>query len=272
MECNRLFQQTICSTDVHCIDTRQVHETMGSRHRTFHHSVEHLQYPYQLLNLPTTCEELGSDRPRNMWKSTRFLLLHGHCEYRHRYRPHYSADALSIRPTNVDAEEALGHVHVQHWDHVSNHCHPERRILGANEGLNRTWIITIYRQTLLVGLDFGDMAYAGVLATLLSGLEPSVAIALACVPLIRPLMCSRSPKRNDSRYDYGTSRNSQLYSSRNKREKSRQLDTLEDDSSEVQLQPVDAVQTVTYPTGKSKGPSGYTIVVEKKWEVRLNSR
>ncbi|PVI05356.1 hypothetical protein DM02DRAFT_584324 [Periconia macrospinosa] len=66
-----------------------------------------------------------------------------------------------------------------------------------------TWVITIYRQTLLSGLDFEDMTYTGVLATILSGLEPAVAIALACIPQMRPL-CARKKQVS---YGYGSSDN-----------------------------------------------------------------
>ncbi|KAE9994256.1 hypothetical protein EG327_000101 [Venturia inaequalis] len=133
-----------------------------------------------------------------------------------------------------------------------------------------TWVITIYRQTLLPGLDFADMTYTGVLATILSGLEPSVAIALACVPLCRPLWRSRPSKTKDSQYEYGNSRNTPLYPNRHRQDASRRLDTLDDSSSELQLQPsdTDAVRTVIHPGGKRKGPGGHAIVVEKRWEVR----
>ncbi|KAH8846063.1 hypothetical protein MCOR27_010397 [Pyricularia oryzae] len=54
-----------------------------------------------------------------------------------------------------------------------------------------TCAVTIYRQTKLEGLDFEDMTHEGAVATLLSGLEPSVALTLACIPLLRPLLCRR---------------------------------------------------------------------------------
>lgn len=134
----------------------------------------------------------------------------------------------------------------------------------------RTWVITIYRQTLLPGLDFADMTYTGVLATILSGVEPSVAIALACIPLCRPLLRLRSSKTKNSHYEYESNRNSQLYFNRHRRDASRKLETLDDDSSEIQLQPAEAdtVQTTIHPAGRRKGPGGHAIVVEKRWEVR----
>ena len=111
-------------------------------------------------------------------------------------------------------------------------------------------VITIYRQTLLPGLNFNDMTYEGVLATLLSGLEPAVAIALACIPLMRPLLGHRggaSPSRTG--YDYSGSGTSGLYSGKKGRSPagSRAMNTfteLGDDaddgsnSSVVQLQPI----------------------------------
>ncbi|TLD24076.1 hypothetical protein PspLS_06548 [Pyricularia sp. CBS 133598] len=54
-----------------------------------------------------------------------------------------------------------------------------------------TCAVTIYRQIKLEGLDFEDMTHEGAVATLLSGLEPSMALMLACIPLLRPLLCRR---------------------------------------------------------------------------------
>ncbi|KAI6369137.1 hypothetical protein MCOR25_004492 [Pyricularia grisea] len=54
-----------------------------------------------------------------------------------------------------------------------------------------TCAVTIYRQTKLENLNFEDMTHEGAVATLLSGLEPSVALTLACIPLLRPLLCRR---------------------------------------------------------------------------------
>ena len=43
------------------------------------------------------------------------------------------------------------------------------------------------RQSLLPDLDFARLIHSGALTTASSGLEPAVAIALACIPLLRPL-------------------------------------------------------------------------------------
>ncbi|EMD68955.1 hypothetical protein COCSADRAFT_76162, partial [Bipolaris sorokiniana ND90Pr] len=73
-----------------------------------------------------------------------------------------------------------------------------------------TWAITIYRQILLPSLDFADMTYNGVLATILSGLEPAVAIALACIPLMR-ILFRKSRRTTHSSYQYGSNRQTDLF-------------------------------------------------------------
>ena len=49
------------------------------------------------------------------------------------------------------------------------------------------------------------MTYTGILATILSGLEPSVSIALACIPQMRPLCTHRKPLS----YNHGSVGNSE---------------------------------------------------------------
>jgi hypothetical protein len=123
---------------------------------------------------------------------------------------------------------------------------------------------------MLPGLNFADMTYSGALATILSGLEPSVAIALVCVPLLRTLFI-RSAQSKQSGYDYGASGSSELYASRDKRSATRPFDPLNDDCSEVQLQPMDhrhSSQVETSVAGKSDEAYKGTITVEKRWEVR----
>ncbi|KAF2204466.1 hypothetical protein GQ43DRAFT_446691 [Delitschia confertaspora ATCC 74209] len=106
-----------------------------------------------------------------------------------------------------------------------------------------TWVITIYRQTTLPGLDFTDMTYDGVLATLLSGLEPAVAIVLACIPLLRPLFGSHKLKENtSSKYGYRSGGGSELYSKKGMTKSgNREFQELEDDNddsgSQVELKP-----------------------------------
>ncbi|KAI4649078.1 uncharacterized protein J4E78_008596 [Alternaria triticimaculans] len=142
-----------------------------------------------------------------------------------------------------------------------------------------TWAITIYRQTLLPGLDFMDMTYTGVLATILSGLEPAVAIVLACIPLMRPLF-SKSNNATRSSFDYDSSKKTSLFSKKgNRRHKdpTATFSELVDDndaSSQIEMQPVKTCQVVrvssVYKHDREQrvADSKHAITVERRWEVR----
>ncbi|RYN15881.1 hypothetical protein AA0119_g12802 [Alternaria tenuissima] len=147
-----------------------------------------------------------------------------------------------------------------------------------------TWAITIYRQALLPDLDFADMTYSGVLATILSGLEPAVAIALACIPLMRPLF-GKPRKTTHSSYQYGSSRQTSLFSK--KGSETHGLDPTatfselvdnNDTSSQVELQPIKPSHMVrvssVYEHQKQQVPASpdHAIAVERKWEVRSKKR
>ncbi|KAH7131010.1 integral membrane protein [Dactylonectria macrodidyma] len=93
--------------------------------------------------------------------------------------------------------------------------------------------ITIYRQATLPGLKFADMTHSGLIATIFSGLEPSVALALSCVPYLRPYFGGtfRSPKN--------TYNSDGVIRSNKASNNSRPFEELNDDaSSEVQLRPI----------------------------------
>lgn len=127
------------------------------------------------------------------------------------------------------------------------------------------------------------MTYDGVLATVLSGIEPAVSIALACLPLLRPLL-GRRKKSQKSGYDYGSSGGSGLYHSKQgTRSAIRPFAELEDDhiddndnSSEVQLQPIQPVRGINISAQETRGDqsppklSMAAINVEKKFEVTSN--
>lgn len=120
-----------------------------------------------------------------------------------------------------------------------------------------------------------DMTYEGVLATLLSGLEPAVAIVLACLPLLRPLFSRRkAPTNSKSGYGYNSSGGSGFYSKSVPRSTSRpftELDDheLSDNSSEVQLHPVHKtnVQIMAVQQENDRPLDFSNIAVERKWEV-----
>jgi hypothetical protein len=139
---------------------------------------------------------------------------------------------------------------------------------------------------LLPSLDFTDMTYAGVAATILSGLEPAVAIALACIPLLRPLFPASSPSPNSvSRYKFGTSKRGSVLSSKkgSAHDPTATFSELVDDEdaeSQIQLRPVEGVQSVLVEGNEERGrlergkdgvmSSGHSITVERKWEVSRN--
>ncbi|KAH6684932.1 integral membrane protein [Plectosphaerella plurivora] len=130
-----------------------------------------------------------------------------------------------------------------------------------------TCAITIYRQATLPALQFADMTHSGVVATLLSGLEPSVALALACVPFLRPLFGTV----------FGTTQNKSSpatgdYRKGSKRSVTREFEELDDNSSEVQLQPVMPIRealVTSDPKKRDRTAKPDTITVETGWEVNV---
>ncbi|KAM0274945.1 hypothetical protein ACHAQH_007713 [Verticillium albo-atrum] len=136
-----------------------------------------------------------------------------------------------------------------------------------------TCAITIYRQATLPDLQFANMTHSGVVATLFSGLEPSVALSLACVPFLRPLFgkmfgssqkgssyANMKPKVDD-------------YQKGSKRSETRDFEELQDDGSEIQLRPVMPIRDTLVVSDhkmatrstKDLKPDG--ITVERQWEV-----
>jgi len=116
------------------------------------------------------------------------------------------------------------------------------------------------------------MTYTGVLATILTGMEPSIALSLACIPFLRPLV---------RRSAFGSSGPDSGYSSHALGSKvaagSRPFKEISDDSSEVQLQPMGSengfkcdteVHTEDGPKGhKQPAESTGAILVSKGWTV-----
>jgi hypothetical protein len=97
---------------------------------------------------------------------------------------------------------------------------------------------------MLPHLDFADMPFTGLLATLFSGLEPAVAISLACVPFIRPLF-GRKTEHSASRY--GATNSEHPFSITMKSDNGRPFEEL-DDVSHIQLQPVEAAPGLSEPS------------------------
>ncbi|KAF4765332.1 hypothetical protein N7455_004913 [Penicillium solitum] len=120
-----------------------------------------------------------------------------------------------------------------------------------------TCIISILRISILSTMDFADITYSIPLANIFSGLEPCLAVILASIPMMRPLL-GRSKYTPEV-----TARPSNKSSSPSGRSRSTgdgEFQPLQDDSSELCLRPVGpqhkvgvAVQNPTQPREIRRG-------------------
>ncbi|KXX72992.1 hypothetical protein MMYC01_210536 [Madurella mycetomatis] len=135
-----------------------------------------------------------------------------------------------------------------------------------------TCAVTIYRQATLPHLYFEDMTYTGVLATIFTGIEPAIALSLACVPFLRPLIRRNEVStRSDDRYTTSALRSEGPSGSGN-----RPFKELNDDSSEIQLRPIGS-DSLKYEAEVSQGQkqpteSAGAILVKKGWNVVSGTR
>ncbi|KAH8676123.1 integral membrane protein [Xylariales sp. PMI_506] len=151
----------------------------------------------------------------------------------------------------------------------------KRLILMAMFGVGfATCAIGIYRQTTIPGLDFNDMTYQGIGATVFSGLEPPVAISLSCIPFFRPLFKGKFGTTYDASSN-GESSVSGPSKPRSMQSSARHFKKLEDDSSEVELQPNNPNHTVSVDrTSKKATTEGKLssqpdfITVGRGWEIK----
>ncbi|KAJ4302526.1 hypothetical protein N0V88_002675 [Collariella sp. IMI 366227] len=134
-----------------------------------------------------------------------------------------------------------------------------------------TCAVTIYRQAKLPHLYFEDMTYIGILATMFTGIEPAVALSLACVPFLRPLIRGNlDASRSDNQYASGALSNGTSWGG------SRALKELNDHSSEIQLRPVE-IEALKYeaevgPGQKQTPENEGAILVSKRWDVVSGAR
>ncbi len=120
------------------------------------------------------------------------------------------------------------------------------------------------------------MTYTGVLATIFTGIEPSVALSLACVPFLRPLIRGKKTAgsgTDNSQYASSTLRNTGL----SETGRSRKFKELQDDSSEIQLRPMGSDSPkyeadISQVEEKLPSESGGAILVKKGWTVVSGSR
>jgi hypothetical protein len=124
------------------------------------------------------------------------------------------------------------------------------------------------------------MPYSGTLTTILSGMEPAIAIVLACVPLLRPIFKKFSSRVDSSGSGYNTGELSRGYIKQKggSREHSGDIPELfeddddDDDDSQIQLQPVDiskaGISTISHDTeGPAMPHYSRAITVKKSWAV-----
>jgi hypothetical protein len=126
------------------------------------------------------------------------------------------------------------------------------------------------------------MTYEGVPATILSGLEPAVAIVLACIPLMRPLF-GKARRDFDSGYQYSSGKQTTFMA-----KKGCDLHGLDptatfselfdgtNNSSQIELRPVEGIQRVCISSDEERHKQEksvlfpHVISVERRWEVTSN--
>ncbi|KAL2756653.1 hypothetical protein ACRALDRAFT_1069423 [Sodiomyces alcalophilus JCM 7366] len=110
-----------------------------------------------------------------------------------------------------------------------------------------TCIISGLRISVLSTMDFENITYTIPLANIFSGLEPSVAVVLACIPLLRPLL---GPSK------YTPEQSGYLASESNNTGKAdRHFQPLEDDSSQYNLRPMGPSHQAGVTSGRGGKPS-----------------
>lgn len=123
--------------------------------------------------------------------------------------------------------------------------HPLLGALLTWQMQHSTIAITIYRQIVLEHTDFLDMPYSGAAATLLSGVEPAVAIAMACIPLMGPLFRRRTKQSGGENANNPRTRTSRSHITASQKGLGTHVhvgsfEQLDDTGSEVRLQSLDS--------------------------------
>ncbi|KAL1961168.1 hypothetical protein VTO42DRAFT_3113 [Malbranchea cinnamomea] len=138
-----------------------------------------------------------------------------------------------------------------------------------------TCVVSAIRIHTLSSMDFADITYSIPPANIFSGLEPSVGVTLACIPLLRPLL--RFAKYSSSGTPmYPTNGSKSLGGD------GRVFQQLNDDSSQYQLRPVGPkhyaeVSTLKKPESSRRDSSDLEgnepgITVQEQWNIVTDSR
>ncbi|EGC48477.1 integral membrane protein [Histoplasma capsulatum var. duboisii H88] len=138
-----------------------------------------------------------------------------------------------------------------------------------------TCVVSAVRIHTLSSMDFADITYSIPPANIFSGLEPSVAVTLSCIPLLRPLL--RRPK-------YGSGSNTSYPANSTGASKNNGpgggggFEQLNDNSSQYQLRPVAGKHFAAVSSSKTPASSGHDssdlesnevggITVHEHWHV-----
>lgn len=125
------------------------------------------------------------------------------------------------------------------------------------------------------------MTYTGVLATIFTGIEPAVALSLACVPFLRPLIRGAHKAGSGSDSQYASSALRSEGPSGVGGAGSRAFKELHDDSSEIQLRPLGGSDSLKYEAEVGHGQAvtpppaesaAGAILVKKDWDVVSGTR
>lgn len=110
---------------------------------------------------------------------------------------------------------------------------------------DRTCVVSGFRISVLSTMNYADITYTIPLANIFSGLEPSVAVTLACIPMLRPLF-GRSSSPATTRVEFSGA-------SRRPDENLKDFQPLDDDSSQYRLRPLATKQKGAVKVGSRDG-------------------
>ncbi|KAK3331259.1 hypothetical protein B0H66DRAFT_94015 [Apodospora peruviana] len=144
-----------------------------------------------------------------------------------------------------------------------------------------TCVVSGIRIHTLKSMDFTDITYSLPQANIFSGLEPSVAVMLACIPLLRPLLGrSKHSSNGTASASFGPSKGAlELTDTAGAGGIKRPFEPLADDSSQYRLRPGEPHHLADIRTNnKSSESAGSSasdieadgaIVVRSQWDVQV---
>lgn len=127
----------------------------------------------------------------------------------------------------------------------------------ANYVSCRTCIASVIRLVFLTNMDYLDVTYSGIPFMLMSLVEPSLAVTLACVPLLRPIL-----GKGDSRYSATGTRNYGASLS------FRGINTRDSDSNNINNRSTHRASRMT--RGRSSCPSVPAEMLQYQYEMGLS--